>query len=180
MNVPYRDLIVCVKVPAKKEHLSRCSIFSRCHHGNQHRHDMKRHDMTWLQETNKLLKNRKRQYHHHEFHTYLTIHITSYSITEPNMNRKGRKCMPSDATYCLSIGTGTTLLVPYLYVKSLQLVWRSGSHRFHLRVPYLQVSCKDLIICQGTRIAPPAMAAGWHALLHWKEQPPVVSFSNMV
>ena len=30
--------------------------------------------------------------------------------------------------------TGTNILVPYLYVKSLQLVWRSGSRRFQLLV----------------------------------------------
>ena len=34
--------------------------------------------------------------------------------------------------------TGTIILVPYLYIKSLQLICRSGSHRFHLWGPDLQ------------------------------------------
>ena len=37
-----------------------------------------------------------------------------------------------------------TRIVPYLKVKSLQLIWRSGTRRFHLRVPDLQMSCNDL------------------------------------
>ena len=48
--------------------------------------------------------------------------------------------------------TGTTSLVPYLKVKSLQLIWRSGTRRWHLRVPDLQMSCSDLTTWQGTRI----------------------------
>ena len=40
--------------------------------------------------------------------------------------------------------TGTTILVPYHAAKSLQLIWGSGTRRFHLRVPNLQMSCSDL------------------------------------
>ena len=54
---------------------------------------------------------------------------------------------------------GTTTLVPYQWVKSLQLIWRSGARRFHLRVPDLQTSCRDLTTWQGTRIVAPVMAA---------------------
>ena len=64
----------------------------------------------------------------------------------------------------------TTSLVPYLQVKSLQLIWRSGIRRFHLRVPDLQMSCRDLITWQGTRIVAPTMAARWRAPL-WGEVP---------
>ena len=39
---------------------------------------------------------------------------------------------------------GTTLLVPYLWIKSLQLIWKSGFLRFNLRVPALQMNCSDL------------------------------------
>ena len=39
---------------------------------------------------------------------------------------------------------GTTILVHCHIVKSLQLTWRSGTRRFHLRVPDLQMSCSDL------------------------------------
>ena len=45
-----------------------------------------------------------------------------------------------------------------IFVKSLQLIWRSGTCRFHLRVPDLQMSCRDLTTWQGTRIVAPTMA----------------------
>ena len=61
--------------------------------------------------------------------------------------------------------TGTTILVSYLYVKSLQLLWRLGTGRFHLRVPNLHMSCRELITWQGTRIVAPGMAAGQHVSL---------------
>ena len=48
--------------------------------------------------------------------------------------------------------TGTTNLVPYLWVKSLRLIWRSGTRRWYLRVPDLLMSCRDLTTWQGTRI----------------------------
>ena len=40
---------------------------------------------------------------------------------------------------------GATILVPCHVVKSLQLIWRSGTRRWNLRVPNLQMSCIDLI-----------------------------------
>ena len=40
--------------------------------------------------------------------------------------------------------TETSILVPYLWVKSLQLIWRLGTRRWHLRVPDLPMSCRDL------------------------------------
>ena len=40
--------------------------------------------------------------------------------------------------------TGTTILTPYHIIKSLQLIWISGTRRFHLRVPDLPKSCSDL------------------------------------
>ena len=39
---------------------------------------------------------------------------------------------------------GATILVPCHVVKSLQFIWRSGTRRFHLRVPNLQMNCIDL------------------------------------
>ena len=39
---------------------------------------------------------------------------------------------------------GTTKLVPYHLIKSLQLIWRRGTSRFYLLVPHLQVSYSDL------------------------------------
>ena len=51
-------------------------------------------------------------------------------------------------------------------VKSLQLIWRS--FRLNLWVPNLQMSYRDLITWQNTRIVALSMAAGWHTLLtHW-------------
>ena len=52
----------------------------------------------------------------------------------------------------------TTILVPYLQIKSLQLFWRLGIRRWNLRVPDLQMSCRDLTQRQGTRIATPVIA----------------------
>ena len=49
--------------------------------------------------------------------------------------------------------------------KPMQLIWRSGTCRLNLRVPDLQMSCKDLTTCQGTRIFAPAMAARQNILL---------------
>ena len=48
----------------------------------------------------------------------------------------------------LAAFTGTIFLVPCLLVKSLPPIWRSGTRRFHLRVPDLQMSWGDLITWQ--------------------------------
>ena len=37
----------------------------------------------------------------------------------------------------LAVTTWTSKLVPYSLIKSLRLIWRSGTHRFHLRVPQM-------------------------------------------
>ena len=47
----------------------------------------------------------------------------------------------TDGACCLLAIAGTTSLVPCHVVKSLQLIWRLGTWRFHLQVPYLQMSC---------------------------------------
>ena len=39
---------------------------------------------------------------------------------------------------------------PLILNNSLQLIWRSGTHRFHLRVPDLQMSCSELTKWVGT------------------------------
>ena len=56
----------------------------------------------------------------------------------------------------------TTILAPYLQVNSLQL----GHPCWNLRVPYPQISCKDLTTWQGTRIVVRAKAIRRHALLY--------------
>ena len=47
----------------------------------------------------------------------------------------------------MAVIIGTTAVVRYqkFEVKLLQLIWRSGTRRFHLRVPDLQMSCSDLM-----------------------------------
>ena len=50
------------------------------------------------------------------------------------------------------------------WVKSLQLLWRSGTRIFHPRVPDLQVSCRHLARWQGTRIVSSEMAVVRHTL----------------
>ena len=42
-----------------------------------------------------------------------------------------------DEACCLAAIAGATVLVPYHVVKSLQLIWRSGTHRWTLLVPDL-------------------------------------------
>ena len=44
---------------------------------------------------------------------------------------------------------GTTILLPNLYAKLLQHIWRSGSGRFHLPEPDLQMCCSDLRRMKG-------------------------------
>ena len=39
---------------------------------------------------------------------------------------------------------GIIILIPFYVVKSLQLIWRSGTRRWNLRVPGLQMGCSDL------------------------------------
>ena len=48
---------------------------------------------------------------------------------------------------------------------SCWLIWKSDTHRFHLRVPGLHTSGSDLTTWKGTRIISPAMADRWHAPL---------------
>ena len=59
--------------------------------------------------------------------------------------------------------TEHVILVPYLYVKSLHLISRSGIHWFHLRVPDLQMSCRDLTLYHAAGIVVPGMATRQHA-----------------
>ena len=53
---------------------------------------------------------------------------------------------------------GTTCVVPYLQVRSMQLIWRSGTHSWNLRVPVLQMNCSDWTEWQGTGRVVPVMA----------------------
>ena len=46
---------------------------------------------------------------------------------------------------------------PIFKLKSLQFIWRLGTRRFHLRVPNLQMSCRDLTKWQDTSILVPTM-----------------------
>ena len=38
---------------------------------------------------------------------------------------------------------------------TMKLIWRTDTHRFYLRMPYLQMSCIDLRTLQGVRIVAP-------------------------
>ena len=46
--------------------------------------------------------------------------------------------------YRLVVTTWTNFLEPYDPVETLQVIWRSGTRRFHLRVPDLQMDCSYL------------------------------------
>ena len=47
--------------------------------------------------------------------------------------------------------TGTTIAVPYLLSQVIATHMKIGHRRFHLRVPYLQMSCCDLTRMRGYR-----------------------------
>ena len=51
---------------------------------------------------------------------------------------------------------GASILVPCHVVRSLQLIWRSDTRRFHLRVPDLQMSCIDLTLKIGHQYSSPS------------------------
>ena len=63
-------------------------------------------------------------------------YVSRYSCAKPRLIDNGTCRQPAI--------TRTTILVPCHVVKSLQLIWRSGTRRFYLRVPDLQMSCRDL------------------------------------
>ena len=69
-------------------------------------------------------------------------------------------CLPIRHVTLVTIA-GTTILVPYRQVKWLQLIWRSGTRtrRFHLRVPDLQMNCRNVTTWQGIKVVATSMAA---------------------
>ena len=50
---------------------------------------------------------------------------------------------------------------PIILVKLLQHIWRLGTRKWNLRVPYLQMSCSDLVIATHLKV-------GYHLLQRWK------------
>ena len=62
----------------------------------------------------------------------------------------------------LAANTGTTLLVPYLEVKSLRSIWRWGSH---LRDPIFKLVAKTELQDKTSDYVAPAMASGPHVPL---------------
>ena len=56
----------------------------------------------------------------------------------------------------LVVVTRTTILVPCLWFKSLQLIWRSDTRRWNLWAPDLQMSCRDLTAWRVTRNSSPS------------------------
>ena len=65
------------------------------------------------------------------------------SLLELNAISCNRECHPGSHYWDLYPGVLSQ-------VKSLQLIWRWGTPRFHLRVPYLLMSGRDLTAWQGT------------------------------
>ena len=59
----------------------------------------------------------------------------------------------SNQAYCLVGIAGTTILIPCHIMKSLQLIWRSGTHRWNLWVPDLQTSCCDMTEIFSTNLS---------------------------
>ena len=59
----------------------------------------------------------------------------------------------------LAVVAGARYSLVSTILSSLQLIWRSGTRRFHLRVPDLQMSSSDLASGWDTRTVVPMMAA---------------------
>ena len=45
-----------------------------------------------------------------------------------------------------------TILVLSPYVKSLQLIWKLGNRRFYPRIPYFQMSCRNITTWKGAGV----------------------------
>ena len=87
-------------------------------------------------------------------HPHLSSLSTDVDISEALKPRMAIGCIPLVAV------NGISVLVPYLQVKSLQLIWRSGTRRWNLRVPDLHMSCRDLTtwgcsLCNGYHVTCP-------------------------
>ena len=69
----------------------------------------------------------------------------------------------------LILETWRYILIPCHTVKSLQLIWRSGTRRWNLRVPDLLMSCSDLVEIKGAGMIIPVMAVKvtWPILTWW-------------
>ena len=89
-----------------------------------------------------------------------------------------------NGVYCLTAIAGDTILVPYHVVKSLHLIWRSGTRRWNLPIPDLQISCNVLTSLQGTRMIVPVMSTRVTCPIRWwlyitdAESPPIDSNIN--
>ena len=82
--------------------------------------------------------------------------IRSLPLAWPSHTLADRLLTPIGNVTLVAI-TKTTILVPYHYYKSLQLIGLA-THRWNLQVPDLQMSCRDLTTWQGTRILVPEIA----------------------
>ena len=85
---------------------------------------------------------------------------------EGHMSLKGGSTVTCHSRRRQSVGNGAChsaaiagaiILVPWHGVKSLQLIWRLGTRRWNLRVPNLQMSCRDLTSRSGARIVVPVI-----------------------
>ena len=65
----------------------------------------------------------------------------------------------------LAVIISTIIQIYYLYVNSPQLIWRSDTRRWNLRVSDPQMSCADLTTRQGSYMIAPAMV-GYQAPCH--------------
>ena len=74
--------------------------------------------------------------------------------------------------------TETTLLVPCQVVKFLQLIWRSGTCRWNLRVPDLQMSCNDLTWKIRHQASSPSHGHQGVMSLPFPEQNPPLTVTN--
>ena len=92
---------------------------------------------------------------------YILIEILTFSFKKMRLKVLPVKWRP---LYCgLNVLKGLTVIAgatdtPCHVVKSLGLIQRPGTTRYHLRVPDLPMSCSDWTCRQGTRIVVPIIA----------------------
>ena len=64
----------------------------------------------------------------------------------------------NDAMGCITLVaiTWSMIILPHFQVKLLQLISRSGTHRWNLWIPHFQMSCSDLTWLRGCQVSNPS------------------------
>ena len=97
-----------------------------------------------------------------------TSPISATSPLSNTITLQGKYCREFNGVFYLVAIAGVAMLSPSHVVKSLQPISGSGTHKWHLQVSNLQMSCSDIPLRKGTRIIVPVITA-WVMWLHLKQ-----------